>query len=53
MVALYVVLMICTAMFLFGSYHGIVHGTTWGCWMTGISLLVMFAAIIGFKMFVQ
>lgn len=51
MVAIYIILLICMAMLIFGAYHAIINVAVWGVWMFGISLFIIFAVALGFAMF--
>ena len=51
MIVIYIGLLIWSAVFLIGSYSAMVNGTTWGAWVTGFSLWIIFAVILGAIMF--
>lgn len=48
---LYIASLIWFAVFLIGSYSAMVNGTTWGSWVTGICLWILFAVLVGMKLF--
>lgn len=46
MTAIYIGLLIWSAVFLISSYSAMVNGSTWGAWITGICLWVLFAILL-------
>ena len=48
---LYILSLIWFALFLVASYSAIINGATWGVWVTGICLWILFAFLLGDKLF--
>jgi len=51
MVVMYILLIIWFAIFMFASYHAIINGYTAAKWATGICLWMLFALLLGIRMF--